>query len=457
MKASSLYGHVIEILALAARSRRPADEMVGDFFRERRYLGARDRRFIAETTFDVLRNQRLLDHIVDTVASQSPGMVPGSRARPFCLLLAYLLVIRLLEKVELVGSLSSLWTAYIRDVRFDEYLQKLSRYWDSFQWPVPPVDHLALQYSVHPSVVQDWVEGLGSVEAEALCRASNAASPITARVNTVQCSREDCRASLLREGIETEPTSLSPDGLVFAKRINSQSLLTFRKGWFEIQDEGSQLVSRVIMPLPGATILDACAGGGGKTLHLAALMHNEGTIVAADVSKVRMANLKARVQRAGVTIVRIGEDELRDEDGNEHAFDAVLIDAPCSGTGTYRRNPWLKSSFNLETVAHLVGAQQELLRRHARHVRPGGKLVYSTCSLLRRENEEQINEFLRANEHFTLVPAGEILRNQGIGIEGTSPFLSLFPHRHRTDGFFVAVMQRNVEASSAQKLGDTVN
>ena len=451
MKESSLYGHVIELLALAARSRRPADEMVGKFFRERRYLGARDRRFIAEMTFDVVRNQRLLDHVVDSVASVSPGMVPGSRARPFCLLLAYLVVVRRLDKAELIGSLSSLWTAYIRDVTFEEYLQKLGSYWASFQWPVPPIDRLALQYSVHPSVVRDWVEGLGPVEAEALCRASNTASPITARVNTIQCSREECRKSLLYEGIETEPTPLSPDGLVFAKRINAQSLLTFRKGWFEIQDEGSQLVSRVIMPLPGAIILDACAGGGGKTLHLAALMHNEGTIIAADVSKMRIANLKARVQRAGVAIVRVGEDEGRADNGKVFAFDAVLIDAPCSGTGTYRRNPWLKSTFDPESVERLAGAQQQLLRRHAHHVRLGGKLVYSTCSLLRRENEDHIHEFLRSNTQFTLVSAGEILAKQGIGIEGTSPFLSLYPHRHRTDGFFVAVMERNVERSSTSK------
>ncbi|MGA9119886.1 MAG: RsmB/NOP family class I SAM-dependent RNA methyltransferase [Bacteroidota bacterium] len=442
MKQSSLYGHVLEILGLTAGSRRPVDEVVGDFFRTRHYLGARDRRFIGDAVFDIVRNQTLLSHITDQAMSRFTGFTPEPRAWPFFRLAVYLAVVRKEELPAILAALSSLWETYGREPSLDIFLDSVVATWSTFVWPESPVERFSLAYSIHPLVVRDWVDHYGVVGAEQLCVASNSPPPTTGRVNALKCTREECQARLQREGITVAPTLLSPVGLRFERRSNIQGLSSFRDGWFEMQDEGSQIISYLLRAKEGDAILDACAGGGGKTLHLAALMKNAGKLIASDSSRARLKQLKERGRRAGVTIVEISPPDPTIGEGVEKDFDAVLIDAPCTGTGTYRRNPWLKAAFQPEEFEHVLLTQRGLLERHSRAVRPGGKLVYATCSLLRRENEEQIELFLRAHADFSLIRAGEILAEAGIDTGHDQEYLTLLPHLNGTDGYFAAVLRK---------------
>ncbi len=446
MKETSLYGHVVELLGRLEETRSPADAVVGEFFRTRHYLGARDRRFIAEVVFDVVRNRSLLNHVMQSAVSATPESAPEGGARLFVLLLTYLIVIRAVGNAEIAASIGALWSSYVRTASFDMCLKSISGAWTSFHWPESRVEHLALQHSIHSDIVAEWVQKFGPEEAGALCEASNSPPPISARVNTLQCSREECQESLHREGIDVTPTERSPVGLVFPKRASIQGLQAFRRGWFEMQDEGSQLLSYLLQPAAGERILDACAGAGGKTLHIAALMHNTGTIVATDSSRQRLANLEERKRRAGASVIHVVGGMTGESDERERRYDAVFIDAPCSGTGTYRRNPWLKQTFSREMLVQMTDTQQRLLRRYASDVKPGGRLVYATCSLLARENEEQVMLFLRDHVDFRLLPAGQILHDAGIPIDRDAEFLMLYPHRHGTDGFFGAVMQRSADA-----------
>jgi 16S rRNA (cytosine967-C5)-methyltransferase len=219
-----------------------------------------------------------------------------------------------------------------------------------------------------------------------------------------------------------------------------------------MQDEGSQLLSLLLEASPGMTVVDACAGGGGKTLHLAALMQNTGSLTAIDTDERKLEQLRMRVIRAGVSIVhtlsaRSQQSEIHRLDGRA---DAVLVDAPCSGLGTLRRNPGLKLGFRPDLSARLAATQRQLLDAYAGLVKPGGRLVYSTCTLLRRENEEIAEDFLHRSSGFSLIPAGEILQKQGIALDANSPYLLLLPHRTTTDGFFAAVFTRRPVAGESE-------
>ena len=215
-----------------------------------------------------------------------------------------------------------------------------------------------------------------------------------------------------------------------------------------MQDEGSQLLSMLVGAVPGSTIVDACAGGGGKTLHLAAIMNNVGTLIAIDVEENRLNNIRERVRRAGVLIARLYLAHRDNEtiDAWRGKVDAVLIDAPCSGIGTFRRNPGAKLTFTEEFVDSIAKTQHEVLERYSAFVKPGGRLVYSTCTLLRKENEDQVSAFRAHHQDFELLSAPEILLQQGVRVDSGTPFLTLLPHKTTTDGFFAAVMVRRVDS-----------
>jgi 16S rRNA (cytosine967-C5)-methyltransferase len=303
-----------------------------------------------------------------------------------------------------------------------------------------------LEQSFPDSIVQEWVRRYGVEETELLCRASNSPAPTTVRANTLKCSREECRQALHSEDVASELTRLSPFGLILEKRVNTRTLKTFRNGWFELQDEGSQLLALLTGAGPGSFVVDACAGGGGKTLHLASLMENRGKILAFDIDQRRLSRLDERCHRAGVTIV----DAILSPPGGAGVAavgataDAVLIDAPCSGTGTFRRNPGAKLTYDENTVVSMTKSQRQLLEVFSGLVRPGGRLVYATCSLLHAENEAAVEQFLAGAPGFSLLSARDVLSAWGVILPDPSPYLHLHPHRTATDGFFAAVMVRNV-------------
>jgi 16S rRNA (cytosine967-C5)-methyltransferase len=422
----------IDILAVIDTDERPADDVAADYFRRRRYIGAKDRAYIAGHVYTVLRHRPALDwwtrkHPVDI----------GSRSR-------------VLAGLALIEG----WRPEVITECCDG---------DRFR-PAPLTEAegrlvrgLATHTLRHPEMpravandLPDWLEPyLERVFGERLERemaALNAAAATDLRVNLLKAERETARHALAAEGVAAEPTPWSPVGLRLAARVPLGSLVAFKEGLVEVQDEGSQVTALLADARPGMRVVDFCAGAGGKTLALAAGMANRGKLVACDVSAHRLERAVRRLRRAGVGNAerRVLTSE-RDKWVKRHAggFDRVLVDAPCLGIGTWRRNPGDKWRVTPENLADLIVRQQEILRGAARLVRPGGRLVYATCSVLREEDEAQAEAFLAAEPEFSVVPAARAW-NETIG--GPSPggerYLRLTPARHGTDGFFVAIFER---------------
>jgi 16S rRNA (cytosine967-C5)-methyltransferase len=310
-----------------------------------------------------------------------------------------------------------------------------------------PVARLALEASLPRWIADRFVAQLGLDEGRVLARAMNERAPLTVRANVLRGEREELRGRLAGEGVRSEPTRFSPWGLVLDARENAFTLAAFREGRFEIQDEGSQLVALACGARPGQLVVDACAGAGGKSLALAAEMRNKGSLHALDPDEARLEEARRRARRAGVHNLRTraiaagdeAEAQLGDLAGKA---DVVLVDAPCSGLGTLRRKPDARWRLAPEDPARFAALQREILRRSSALLRAGGRLVYATCSVGPTENDEVA---ARAARELPLRPApiapllGEE-RARALGAGETS--LTLLPHRHGTDGFFVATFER---------------
>ncbi|MEC7028245.1 MAG: RsmB/NOP family class I SAM-dependent RNA methyltransferase, partial [Pseudomonadota bacterium] len=259
-------------------------------------------------------------------------------------------------------------------------------------------------------------------------------------VNTWSSDVEKAQESLHKSGIRTDKCEYAVNGLRVKGKAYLAKTKAFLKGWVEIQDEGSQLIGQACDAQPGMQVLDYCAGAGGKTLCLASAMQNKGRIVAMDLDESRLSKAKPRLKKAGVhDIVELralsedrGKKWLKRQKGT---FDIVLTDVPCTGTGTWRRNPDMRWRNYGPSLEELVVVQADILDRVTKAVKPGGKLVYATCSLLPDENEKQIEAFLARNDEFEQIPVPE-------GIPSENGFMRLTPHRHNTDGFFAAVLRK---------------
>jgi 16S rRNA (cytosine967-C5)-methyltransferase len=307
-----------------------------------------------------------------------------------------------------------------------------------------PLDRLALEASLPRWIVERFVAQLGGEEARALAREMNGRAPLTVRANLLAGDRDALRERLAAEGVRAEPTRFSPWGLVLDGRQNAFALAAFREGRFEIQDEGSQLIALACGARPGQVVVDACAGAGGKSLALAAEMRNKGSLHALDTDADRLDEARRRARRAGVHNLRArviaagpeAEGQLRDLEGKA---DVVLVDAPCSGLGTLRRKPDARWRLAPGDPPRFAALQRELVRRFAALVRPGGRLVYATCSVGPTENEE-VAELAAREVGLRPAPVAPLLgeeRAKAIGAEEARA--TLLPHRQGTDGFFFAV------------------
>jgi 16S rRNA (cytosine967-C5)-methyltransferase len=310
-----------------------------------------------------------------------------------------------------------------------------------------PVDRLSLQASLPRWIAGRFADQLGLEDAAALGRALNARAPLTVRANLLRADREALRERLAAEGVRAEPTRHSPWGLVLDGRENAFALAAFRDGWFEMQDEGSQLIALTCAARPGQTVVDACAGAGGKALALAAEMHNKGSLHALDPDAERLEEARRRARRDGVHNLRArpiaagpeADAQLKDLAGKA---DVVLVDAPCSGLGTLRRKPDARWRLAPEDPARFAALQRELVRRFAALVRPGGRLVYATCSIGPTENDE-VADFAAREVGLVPAPIAPLLGEERARTLGAAEArLTLLPHRHGTDGFFMAAFER---------------
>lgn len=406
----------------------PADLTLSRWFRAHPRVGGRDRGEIAEAVYDVLRHLRRYRQVAE-----------GGRGAAT-------------RRLAVLGLAATLGPQSVRQALDAEEAEWLSR--------VLAIKPASLPVPVRYSL-PDWLaEALADEpESDRLFAAMNRAAPLDIRVNPLKAERDAIIAELTHgvSNANVEPTPYSPFGIRLQGRPSLNRWQRFEDGSIEVQDEGSQLLTLLVAPRRGEMVIDFCAGAGGKTLLLGALMRSTGRLYAFDVSESRLARFKPRLSRSGLSnvfpVVIESENDTRVKRLARKAH-RVLVDAPCSGTGTLRRNADLKWRQNPESVAELVALQARILASAARCVAPGGRLVYGTCSLLRDENESQVEAFLAANPDFELLSATEVLQAARAGeFEGdaalSGPYLKLRPDVHNTDGFFAAVMQRKQPRAQA--------
>ncbi len=416
----------IELLdAIETAPNRPADAVANDFFRARRFIGSGDRRAVSDRVWRVLRARRRLG-----------WWLKGKQTEPRLLVAASLLTEG--------WTLSGVAQAYSGGRFAAEGLERGEHI------ALAKIEGHTLDHPDMPDAVRleipDWLlprlaARFGDrLHVEMTAMEGNA--PLDLRANPLKATREEARAALAAEGWEAKPTPFSPWGLRIEGRRPVTSGPAFQTGLVEIQDEGSQLVAALVDARPGMRVADWCAGAGGKTLALAATMENRGQIVACDVSASRLDGAVRRLRRAGVHnverhLIEAGDKWIKRRAGS---FDRVLVDAPCTGTGTWRRNPDARLRLTERDLAELLPKQAAILDVAQSLVRKGGRLVYATCSLLEEENEAQVSAFLARHTGFVLVPLSRAWNVPPPPCPGD--VLSLTPAQHGTDGFFAAVLER---------------
>ena len=409
--------HQVDVAIAALRAvlqlKGPADGALRNFFRENHKLGVNDRAFIADTVFGVLRHFFSLKYITGTTT-------------PRPLFLAYLVKFRGINLRELMPFITETEIkrlVKIKAVRLDSLPSAIRTElpeWliEKIQAKMPDTDILTLGLSLQQPASLDL------------------------RVNTLITNRNDVLTELIKDGIDAKTTLYSPIGIRLVRKSTIQNHDIFIAGKIEIQDEGSQLLGYLLQPKRGEIVVDFCAGAGGKALMMGALMSSKGRIYAFDVSEKRLNNLKPRLKRSGLSnlfprwISNENDVRVKRLTGK---VDRVLVDAPCSGLGTLRRNPDIKLRQTPQNLEEIKRCQEAILTSSAKLLKPGGRLVYATCSFLPEENQEIIENFLATHTQFTLLNCGELFMQQKIPLD-TGMFLQLLPSEHNTDSFFAAAL-----------------
>ncbi len=385
---------VIENLQAIFQDNKYADKVIEKVLKSNPKWGARDRRFIAETTYDIVRWYRLFKELADAEDGD-------------------------------YWKLFGVWCIWNKTELPDwEELKGLNQ-----KKIVGAYEHLKQTRKVRESI-PDWMDQLGEQEVgnrwDNELEALNQEASVVLRVNTLKVSRKELQTQLAGEEIETEAPKEFPDALILEERQNIFTRQQFKDGLFEVQDAGSQLIAPYLQVQPGMRVIDACAGGGGKTLHLAALMQNKGRIIAMDTEQWKLDELKKRARRAGVANI---EPRLIESSKTikrlENSADRLLLDVPCSGLGVLRRNPDAKWKLNIDFIDRVKELQQHILKDYSLMIKRGGLMVYSTCSILHTENEDQVQKFLNDSEgKFELIEEKRIWPSDGF------------------DGFYMALIKK---------------
>lgn len=393
---------VIDTLKSICNDGKYADKEIGKALKRDKRWGARDRAFIAETTYDIIRWKRLYAEIAEVKE-------PFSRENIYRLFAVW----ATLKGIALPDwkQIEDTPTRRIKG-RFDELL-KIRKYRES---------------------IPDWLDELGERELPTMwdkeIHSLNQQAEVVLRTNTLKINKSKLRQLLFEEGVESTTLKEYPDALCLLERQNVFSTKAFKDGFFEVQDASSQLVADFLEVEPGMRIIDTCAGAGGKSLHLAAKMENKGQVIALDIYENKLKELKRRAKRAGAHNIETRHissskviKKLREK------ADRVLIDAPCSGLGVLRRNPDAKWKLQPEFLDNIKATQAEILKDYSKMVKPGGKMVYATCSILPSENTEQVQKFLATEDgkDFKLIKENNV-----------------FAHLSGYDGFYMALLEKTI-------------
>lgn len=423
MHPKALLEACAELVRLTLKFDHPADAIVSRFFRDHRGFGPRERATMAETVYTVLRKKNLFDHFAPS------GSGPKER------------------RLAILGFYGP--GDFLRSALTDQEIN-----WLDQCEKIKPEDLMERhRHNLPEWLVQPLKDQLGD-EFWPLVESFNQGAGLDLRVNTFKAKRAEVQKELAGLGIKALPTPFSPWGLRIAGKPSLNKMEAFKRGDFEVQDEGSQLLAMLLDAKRGEMVVDFCAGAGGKTLAIGAAMRSTGRLYAFDTSAGRLDAFKSRLARSGLSnvhpaaIAHERDDRVKRLAGK---IDRVLVDAPCTGMGTLRRNPDLKWRQSLQAVEEMATLQAKILQSAARLVKPGGRLVYATCSVLPQENEAIAQVFSEANKDFVPLDAGEVLAGLKVehvadlcsGGDTAQRYLRLWPHRHHTDGFFAAVWQRS--------------
>lgn len=428
----------IEILEIIFNSHIPADNQITNYFRARKYIGAHDRRFISQLVYSVLRNYfQILWYAQET----SWGLKNiSNKARNFMLIY--------LTKIEKDPIFENCLNQHF--CREQYHPEPVNGEEKMYLMALSTVNQSSMPVSVRCNVPQEFFDLLAplyenSQDLEKLALSLSSQACFDLRINTLKTSRKEVLKELAKQGIDAKPTPYSPLGVRLNDRRPMPDNPLWKSGNIEVQDEGSQILGLLVDAKYGMTVLDMCAGAGGKTLVIGMQMENRGQIFATDISLTRLTRAKERIRRAGlhnISCKHLDPKGLQWLNRQPHRFDRLLIDAPCTGTGTWRRNPDQKYKFSLQTLEELVAKQREILTQAQPLVKTGGRLIYATCSLLPQENIDQINWFLKQYPDWVIIPWKNV--DCGVNIPGLmdSDTLQLNPFIHETDGFFAAILEK---------------
>jgi 16S rRNA (cytosine967-C5)-methyltransferase len=428
--------------------RRVEDGVFADAYLEqaRQDFNVRDSAFILELVYGTLRNRALLDWILNRLSAQ-PVEKTDRWTRNILRLGAYQMLF--LDKVPVSAAVNTSVDLAKQYGKKHGYVNALLRNLDRSRGAIsyPGTDDRAQQLAVlysHPEwLVRRWTERFGAQTTEAFLLASNHPAPLVIRTNTLRTTRKELKASLASEGVAAVETKYSPVGLKLVSGSGIQALSSYRKGWFMVQDQAAQLISLMLAPRPGETVLDACAAPGGKAAHLAEIMQDRGMIIALDADARRIGKIHENIRRLGIAIIKtVQGDAARYAD---EAFDKILIDAPCSGLGVLRRHPdgrWTKS---VRTITDRRALQKQILKNCAGLLKPGGALVYATCTTEPEENEDVIADFmLTRRREFIIEDARSYLPPAAAPLVGSDGIFRTFPHEPEMDGFYgVRIIRKN--------------
>jgi 16S rRNA (cytosine967-C5)-methyltransferase len=411
-------------------------------------LNGLDRSLTCELVYGVVRRQRTLDRLIDQLGKKKAHQQPIDLR---LILHLGLYQLRYLDHippsaavnttVELAKENGFKALGGVVNGILRQYIRASAENTDILQLPPNIVEKLGVLYSFPDWLIKIWLDQFGIEETEKLCVYFNTPPSLDLRINVLKTSLEEVKSALEGDGIKVSTLDSLPQALRLTGKIGPIEKLTgFKEGWWLIQDSSAQLVSHLLDPQGGETVIDACAAPGGKTTHLAELMGDQGIIWGCDRYSSRLKKLEKNIHRLQLKSVRILTGDSRELSQFKNTADRVLLDAPCSGLGTLHKRPDIRWKQNPANITHLTQLQNELLTQAQTWVKPGGFLVYATCTLNPEENETIIQNFLANNPHWKIVyPSFSWMK-----IYSTPQgWLKILPHQHQMDGFFMVKLQKD--------------
>lgn len=405
----------------------PADRFLGNYFHQnRKKFGSRDRKFLSEITYAIFRHKLLLEAWASEIGNENTSTL--------VLLAAACEELIPDMDLEVAGISAEIQESLIKRQLPPKIAAQLKT----------SSEKLSIRYSFPEWLVKKWLEQFGQESTEELLESSQKRPPFVIRVNTLKTPRLKLLERLHKRGWEVAATERSETGIVFKERGNLFDSDEFREGLFEVQDEGSQLICEMVEAKAGEVILDLCAGGGGKSLALAAQMQNKGRVISTDIKPYKLDELRKRASRAGINNIFPADiNRLHETAALRKGADKVIVDAPCSGTGTLRRNPDAKWKLQPDTFEKNHRDQVEILKKALHYLKPGGKIFYITCSLEPEENEKVMDEILADYSFLKVVPYPR----------SKDGYFRLLPSKHGTDGFFLGIAENHTKIEAEQTAG----